>query len=341
MVSVTMALFLSENWSPLKVNGIALFSGGLDSIIAVKLIQEQGIEVTGLTFSTPFFGGRNARAAAEKINLPLDVLDITGKHLSMLKAPRYGYGRNMNPCIDCHTLMLKKAGERMQEFQADFIFTGEVLGQRPMSQTRQSLRLASKNSGFEPFILRPLSAKLLPVTRPEDEGKVDRTRLLDIQGRGRKKQMELAKHYGIKEYSNPAGGCLLTDPMFSRRLQDLFQRSPDARIRDIELLKYGRHFRIGEGIKVIVGRNQKDNEMLLKLSDDSDTVITVIDYPGPLTLVPSGCDRKALGDAASLCVFYSDAPKDSRVETICRTGTIQTFLTAKASSREDTEHWRI
>ncbi len=325
----------------MKVNGIALFSGGLDSIIAVKLIQEQGINVVGMTFSTPFFGAGKACAAADKINLSLKVLDITGEHLAMLKAPRYGYGRNMNPCIDCHALMLKKAGEKMQELQADFIFTGEVLGQRPMSQTKQSLHVVAKNSGFEPFVLRPLSAKLLPATRPEEQGKVNRNRLLDIQGRGRKKQMELAKHYGIKEYSNPAGGCLLTDPMFSRRLQDLFKHTADPRIRDIELLKYGRHFRIGEGIKVIVGRNQRDNDMLLNISDDSDMVIIVRDYPGPLTLVTSGCDREALGEAASLCVFYSDAPKGDQIATICRTGNTQTILTAKASKREDTELWRI
>jgi len=325
----------------LKAKGIALFSGGLDSILAVRLIQDQGIDVVGLTFTTPFFGAGKARSAAAKIKLPLDVLDITEEHLAMLRAPRYGYGRNMNPCIDCHTLMLKKAGGKMQQFQADFIFTGEVLGQRPMSQTRQSLHVVAKNSGFEPFILRPLSARLLPETLPEREGKVDRERLLDISGRGRKRQMEMAERYGITSYSNPAGGCLLTDPMFSRRLQELFQRSPDARIRDIELLKYGRHFRTGEGAKVIVGRNQRDNDMLLRLSAAADTVITARDYPGPVALVPSGCDEKALGGAVSLCVFYSDAPKDAEIVTVCRTGNTQTLFPARAAHREDTERWRI
>jgi len=325
----------------MNVKAIALFSGGLDSIIAARLIQDQGIEVVGLTFSTPFFGARKARAVADTINLPLEVLDITGEHLAMLKAPRYGYGRHMNPCIDCHTLMLKKAGAIMRERKADFIFTGEVLGQRPLSQTRQSLHVVAKNSGFESVILRPLSARLLPVTRPEEEGKVDRSGLLDIQGRGRKRQMALAKAYGIKEYSNPAGGCLLTDPMFARRLQDLFRHAADPGIRDIELLKYGRHFRIGGNVKVIVGRNQRDNEMLLELSDASDILVTARDYPGPVTLVPSGCDGKVLSDAASLCVFYSDAPKDSPVETICRTGNFQTLFTAKASLREDAERWRL
>lgn len=341
MVFVTMALFSPGKQDPLNVRGIALFSGGLDSILAVRLIQEQGIEVLGLTFTTPFFGARNARTAADRIQLRLEVMNITEEHLVMLRAPKYGYGRNMNPCIDCHTLMLKKAGEQMAATGADFIFTGEVLGQRPMSQTRQSLHVVAKNSGYEPFILRPLSAKLLPVTRPEAEGKVDRGRLLDLQGRGRKKQMELAGRFGITGYSNPAGGCLLTDPMFSRRLRDLFDQSADPRIRDIELLKYGRHFRISDGTKVIVGRNQRDNDMLLKWSDSEDTIITVREYPGPVTLVSPGCGEKALRDAASLGVFYSDAPKDLPVEILCRAGSLLEILTVKAAERTDTEGWRI
>ena len=325
----------------MNVKAIALFSGGLDSILAVRLIQEQGIDVLGLTFSTPFFGARKARAAAEPIRLPLEVLDISDEHLAMLRAPRYGYGRNMNPCIDCHTLMLKKAGEKMMDWQADFIFTGEVLGQRPMSQSRQSLHVVAKNSGFEPFILRPLSARLLPFTRPEEQGKVIRERLLDIQGRGRKRQMELARVFGVKKYSNPAGGCLLTDPEFSRRLQELLNGASEAGVRDIELLKYGRHFRISGGTKIIVGRNQKDNEWLLKLSGPSDTIFTIRDYPGPVTLVPYGCRGESLSVAASLGVFYSDAPKDSLIVTVCRTGNEETPLTSKAARREDADRWRI
>jgi len=325
----------------LKVKGIGLFSGGLDSIIAVKVVQEQGIDVVGMAFSTPFFGPRKAKAAADRIGLRLNVLDITEEHLAMLRAPRYGYGRNMNPCIDCHALMLKKAGERMQKLQADFIFTGEVLGQRPMSQTKQSLHIVAKNSGFETFIVRPLSAKLLPVTRPEEEGKLDREKLLDIQGRGRKRQIALADHYGIREYSNPAGGCLLTDPMFSRRLRDLFEHDSDPSIRNIELLKYGRHFRIGEKTKVIVGRNKRDNETILALSNEADIVISVRAYPGPTALVPHGCDQRQLGDAAALCVFYSDAPKDTDIIATARAGGTQSSFTARSSDREDTEQWMI
>ena len=167
-------------------------------MLAVKVIQEQGIEVEGVTFETPFFNAEKARRTAEQIGIPLIVMDITEEHLEMLKAPRYGYGRNMNPCIDCHTLMLMTAGRKMEELRASFVFTGEVLGQRPMSQTKQSLHIVAKNSGYGEYILRPLSARLLPETIPEKEGKVDRGRLLDIQGRGRKRQIEMAKRYGIK-----------------------------------------------------------------------------------------------------------------------------------------------
>jgi len=182
----------------LKVNAIALFSGGLDSILAVKVIQEQDIDVLGITFVTPFFGAKKSIEAAKRIGLPLLTLNITEEHLVMLKAPKYGYGRNMNPCIDCHALMLKIAGEKMEELGADFLFTGEVLGQRPMSQGKQSLHVVAKNSGYNGYVLRPLSATLLPETIPETEGKVNRKRLLDIQGRGRKRQMEMAKNYGIR-----------------------------------------------------------------------------------------------------------------------------------------------
>ena len=324
----------------METRAIALFSGGLDSIVAVKVIQEQGIDVIGLTFSTPFFSAVKAQAAAESIGLPLIVMDITDEHLKMLKAPRYGYGKNMNPCIDCHTLMLKKAGEKMPDLDAGFIFTGEVLGQRPMSQTRQSLHVVAKNSGYGPFVLRPLSAKLLPVTPPEEEGKVERTRLLDIQGRGRKRQMELAKLYGVTDYSNPAGGCLLTDPIFSKRLRDLLQHEEYPRARDLELLKVGRHFRISPEIKVIVGRNKSDNAAILELAEDADLILTMEAYPGPTTLVPGGSST-TLHSAAALCVLYSDAPKDIEVIVSCRVGTSSSLLAVRSADRESAADWII
>jgi tRNA U34 2-thiouridine synthase MnmA/TrmU len=325
----------------LKVKGIGLFSGGLDSILAAKIIMAQGVEVTGVTCTTPFFSSEKAKAAAQKIGLYLIEADITKEHLDVLKSPKYGYGKNMNPCIDCHTLMLKIAGIIMEDRKADFIFTGEVLGQRPMSQNRQSLYIVAKNSGYQEYILRPLSALLLPETRPEMEGKVDRQRLLAIKGKGRKDQIEMARYYGIDHYSAPAGGCLLTDPMFSKRLRDLFRHGMDFRIRDIELLKYGRHFRINEFSKAIVGRNSIENEALQRLSHEEDVVIHVVQFPGPTAIVPYGGDETTIHSAASLCAFYSDAPKDEEVVALCRRGNSVKQIRLKAALREDIECWLI
>ena len=318
----------------MKVKGISLLSGGLDSILATKIILEQGIEVLGVTFETPFFSARRAQYAAKQMGLPLLTLNITDEHLEMLKAPRYGYGKNMNPCIDCHTLMLKITGRIMKEKGADFIFTGEVLGQRPMSQNRQSLYIVANNSGYGEYILRPLSAKFLAATKLETTGKIDREKLLDIQGRGRKHQLTLARHYGITDYSPPAGGCLLTDPLFSKRLKDLFDHQRDFKLRDVNLLKFGRHFRPDTSTKVIVGRNSSDNESLLRLSENGDTVIHMANFPGPTVLVPYECDDQTLLLAASLCALYSDAPNDVEVVATCRTRHTVRHERVKAVNRD-------
>jgi tRNA U34 2-thiouridine synthase MnmA/TrmU len=319
----------------LIVKAVSLFSGGLDSILAVKIIQDQGISVAGLTFSTPFFSAEKAQTTAARIGLPLRVFDLTTAHLAMLKAPRYGYGKNMNPCIDCHTLMIHTAGKIMAETGADFIITGEVLGQRPMSQTRQSLHIVAKNSGYGDYVLRPLSARLLPESEPERSGKVNRGLLLSIQGRSRKPQMELAAHYGIQYYPPPAGGCLLTDPMFSRRLKDLFVNQPDPAPRDMELLKYGRHFRLAAAVKVIVGRNERDNLALQTLIREGDAVLKMVDVPGPLVLVPGGGSEEDLRRAARLCVLYSDAPPDRESSVKATVAGKTTLLTVSAADRDE------
>ena len=237
--------------------------------------------------------------------------------------------------------MLRKAKERMDTLGAHFVFTGEVLGQRPMSQNKQSLNTVAKDSGYREYILRPLSAKLLPETKPEIEGKIDRERLLDICGRGRKTQLALAKHYGIKDYATPAGGCLLTDPPFSKRLKDLFDHQKDFKIKDVELLKLGRHFRTGESSKVIVGRNIFDNEAILRLSETEDIVINIANYPGPTTIIPSGCDDNTLHLAAAICALYSDAPKDIEVSACCRTKNVIRSVMVKAANRNDIKAFMI
>ncbi|MEI6608539.1 MAG: tRNA 4-thiouridine(8) synthase ThiI, partial [Deltaproteobacteria bacterium] len=222
----------------------------------------------------------------------------------------------------------------------DFIFTGEVLGQRPMSQGKQSLYVVAKNSGFPDYILRPLSAGLLEPTKAETEGKVDRLRLLSISGRGRKEQIQMATDFGITNYAPPAGGCLLTEPMFTRRLRDLFSNQEDHDIRDLELLKYGRHFRADDQGKIIVGRNNADNEKLRGLSTDNDLVLFMADFPGPQVVVPHG-NVALLPLAASLCIRYSDAPPDREANVICQHKNLSRTIQAKASAKEDCERWII
>lgn len=304
-------------------------------MLAVKVVQEQGIEVIGITFVTPFFTAEKARAAARRESIRLEEVDITEEHLIMLRAPRYGYGRNMNPCIDCHALMLKTAGNKMKELGADFLITGEVLGQRPMSQTRQSLHVVAKQSEFEDFILRPLSARLLPETVPEKEGKIDRSRLLAIQGRGRKTQLEMAGKYGITDFSNPAGGCLLTDPNFSKRLSDLFKHQSDFQVRDLELLKTGRHIRISDEVKIIVGKNEKDNASIERLCRNGDIILHAKDYPGPIVLVSGKGSPEALKAAASICARYSDAPRDQRIDIECRIENATETISAKSADPDE------
>ena len=225
------------------VKAMGLFSGGLDSILAVKLLQEQHIEIELVSFITPFFNSRTAEKYSCLFNIPMHTLDLTKDLLQVIKNPKHGYGKNMNPCIDCHALMFKQAGYLMEQTGADFLFSGEVLGERPMSQNKQSLQVVARQSGFEDLILRPLSAKLLPVTKPESSGLVNREKLLDIKGRSRKKPMELTRYFGITEYPTPAGGCLLTDKHFSNRLRDLLAYDPETTHRNLELLSAGRHFR--------------------------------------------------------------------------------------------------
>jgi tRNA-uridine 2-sulfurtransferase len=322
------------------VKAIALFSGGLDSMLAAKLIQKQNIEVVCLTFTTPFFNASKAQSAAKHLNLSLFVEDITSEHLQILKAPRYGYGKNINPCIDCHILMLKTAGKKMEAEGADFILTGEVLGQRPMSQTKQSLYLVAKNSGYADYILRPLSAQLLPPIKAEREDKINRSLLLNIAGRGRKEQIFLAREFGISNYPPPAGGCLLTDPIFSRRLCDLITHQEDRHIRDYELLKYGRHLRTPEGYKIIVGRNKADNEQLRKLSIDADLVCNMADFPGPYVLLPYS-NESALPVVAAVCVRYSDAPSDIETNVVCCINNKTMIIKSKAAERDDCVRWTI
>lgn len=302
---------MAESGGELGVRGwraLALFSGGLDSMLAVELLRRCGVEVKGITFVTPFFGSLAAERAAAAMDLELEVVDITMRHLEILKHPRYGYGKNMNPCIDCHALMVRVALERLEELGADFLATGEVLGERPKSQNRQALDLVARHSGAGDLLLRPLSARLLPETRPEREGWVNRECLLDLSGRSRRRQMELAEEWGIGEYESPAGGCLLTDAGFSARLRELMARVPGFDEADAELLKVGRHRWAGRTL-IVLGRRHEENLRLVELALPEDVLLKERDVPGPTALLrayPRGAspNRRELGEAARLLGIY-------------------------------------
>ena len=290
-----------------KIKAVALFSGGLDSILAVKLIQEQGIEAKGVNFKTPFFGLDEAFMIAKDLDIDLKIIDITGELLEVLKNPKHGFGKNMNPCIDCHTLMFKQAGEYMTKIGASFVFSGEVLGERPMSQNRNSLSIIERESGLEGRILRPLSALLLPETIPEKEGLVDRNKLWDISGRSRKRQMELAAKMNLKDYPSPAGGCKLTEPGFSKRLRDLFTQKKIS-LEEIELLKLGRHFRLSRDIKLVVGRNKEENEQLKDFFQDGDFLFKAKNLKGPISLLKKGnkIDDEIIEKSCQITARYCD-----------------------------------
>ena len=295
-----------------SIKCVALLSGGLDSQLAVRVIQDQGIEVHGVTYLAPFHrepapGERSsAEVAAENLGIPLTILRESKEFMSILENPAHGYGKNMNPCIDCHTFMIRRAGELMHEIGAKFVITGEVLGQRPMSQLRGPLRVVEKGSGMEGYLLRPLSAKLLPETIPEKEGWVDRAKLLDIQGRSRKPQMALAEHYDLRDYPHPAGGCLATDPEFSNRIRDLLDHGSDS-LEEMALLQHGRHFRLDEGTKAVIGRDHQDNLRIQDLAQPGDLLLELRDMPGPLGLLRGACTPAHARIAASLVARYSKA----------------------------------
>jgi tRNA-specific 2-thiouridylase len=299
-----------------KIKALGLLSGGLDSMLAGGVLRAQGIEVTYICFVTPFYGPQRAKEAAVHLNLPLMVVDFFEKFEPLLYEPPHGFGRGHNPCIDCHVLMIREAGAVMVAEGFDFVFTGEVLGQRPMSQNRGSLNLVARESGLPDLLLRPLSAKLLKTTRPELEGWVDRERLLDLSGRGRKPQIALAAEYGITRYPAPAGGCLLTDPGFANRIKELLGQGRRASRQELELLKWGRHFRLPGGAKAVVGRTQRENEAILALITPGDLCLKLESHPGPLVLVSGGGDDRDLQIAAGLAAAYSDAPTGAAVRLI-------------------------
>jgi len=302
---------------------IGLLSGGLDSTLAVKLMMNQGIEVTALNFITPFCtctkkGCRHeASRIAKEFVIKIKVIAVKEDYIKMVKNPKYGYGKNINPCIDCRIFMLKKAKEYMEEMNASFLFTGEVLGQRPMSQRRKAMTLIEKEAGLEGLILRPLSAQFLEPTIPEKEGLIDREKLFGIRGRWRKPQMKLAEELNIKDYQCPAGGCRLTDLQFARKVREAFEHNEDS-VGDMILLRYGRHFRLPSGVRVIVGRNEEENSIISRFAEEKDLLMEVVGFGSPITLLKDSCDKRDIKMAASVCVRYSNYKGKAEVRIGCR-----------------------
>ena len=289
-----------------KSKAVCVFSGGLDSTLAIKLMQEQRIKVIALHFASPFFGNeKKCQKTTKDLGIPLKIVDLGKDFLKILYKPKHGFGKAVNPCIDCHALMFKKAKKYAQKIRADFIISGEVLGERPFSQNKQALGIVEKEAGVVGVLLRPLSAKLLPITIAEKKGLVDRSKLLAISGRRRIEQFNLAKKFGIKDIPSPGGGCLLTCKEFGVKVKDLLKNKKNAGVLDFKLLKIGRHFRFGDN-KIIVGRNEEENKKLVELKNKTDFVFEVIDIPSPITLVQGQKTKKAIELAAQLTGFYSD-----------------------------------
>jgi len=287
---------------------LIVFSGGLDSILVVEILKRQGFEITALTFVTPFFDAEKAKKSCQKLGIKHIIQEITTEHLKIVKNPSHGYGKNMNPCIDCHSLMFRLAKEILQKKDFDLLATGEVLGQRPFSQKRQALKLIAKISGLENQILRPLSAQKLPETDYEKKGIVEREQLFGFEGKSRKPQLELAQKWEIDYYPNPAGGCLLTDPGFSQRLKDLFQHNSQVEEIEINLLKAGRQFWVKEN-KVVISRDQEDNQQLREFFDEQKMIMLKLkNYPGPLGVIFINNEKilnKSLKFAAEKIKYYS------------------------------------
>ena len=301
---------MSENTNG-TMKAVGLLSGGLDSTLAVKLMIDLGIDVTVFNLTTPFCTCtrkgcvHEASRVAKELGVPIKLTSSGKDYIEMIKNPKHGYGKNMNPCIDCRLFIFKKAKEYMEEIGAKFIFTGEVLGQRPMSQHKKALHLIEKESGLENLVVRPLSAGLLKPTIPEEKQWINRDKLLSIQGRRRLPQMELADELGIKDYPCPAGGCRLTDPGFAKRLKESFDHGED-KISEIQLLKYGRHFRLDGGAKVVVGRNEEENKALLRFFNKNDILMEVVGVGSPTVLLKKWTEKEDVRKAAALCVRYSD-----------------------------------
>jgi len=302
-----------------KKKALLLLSGGLDSSIALEMMKEHNLEVEAVHFTSLFCtcGGKSggcgtASKVAEAAGIKLHIINKGEDYIELVKIPPHGRGSNMNICIDCRIYAFKKAKELMEKIGAAFIVTGEVTDQRPMSQHKKTMLLIEKEAGLANLVLRPLCALSLEESLPEKEGWVDRKKLKNITGRSRKEQLSFAEEKGLKDHSCPAGGCLLTDPQFSRRVKDLLENKPEFDSLDVALLKYGRHFRLDKEAKLVVGRNKSENEVLEQFKLEKSFSLCLEDFNGPLSLLTGSNAKKYLELAAGITARYGDVPDKTK-----------------------------
>ena len=331
-----------------KKKVVALLSGGLDSQLAIKMMQEQGFDVSAVAIKTPFCDfdcgrgcGFEIRERADDLDVNLKTVYLGDEYIEMLKKPKHGIGAGFNPCIDCRSMMFDAAKKHMEEIGAEFIISGEVLGQRPMSQHAPALRTIEKESDLVGKIVRPLSAALLPETDPEKNGLIKRENLGMIRGRTRRNQLDMAKKYGIENPPNAGGGCLLTEPQFGIKAKDLFSHTENPTINDIDLLKIGRHFRLDEQTKFIVGRNKDENEMIKAIALPGDILLEAKDFVGPVSILRGSNAKEHLKFASSVTLRYSDAPNNEQAIVSIRDNDLVEEIASQSAEEESYIQFRM
>ena len=331
-----------------KKKVVALLSGGLDSQLAIKMMQEQGFDVSAVAIKTPFCDfdcgrgcGFEIRERADDLNVNLKTVYLGDEYIEMLKHPKHGIGAGFNPCIDCRSMMFDAAKKHMEDIGAEFIISGEVLGQRPMSQHAPALRTIEKESDLVGKIVRPLSAALLPETDPEKNGLIKRENLGMIRGRTRRNQLDMAKKYGIENPPNAGGGCLLTEPQFGIKAKDLFSHTENPTINDIDLLKIGRHFRLDEQTKFIVGRNKDENEMIKAIALPGDILLEAKDFVGPVSILRGSNAKEHLKFASSVTLRYSDAPNNEQAIVSIRDNDLVEEIASESAEEESYIKFRM
>ena len=331
-----------------KKKVVALLSGGLDSQLAIKMMQEQGFDVSAVAIKTPFCDfdcgrgcGFEIRERADDLDVNLKTVYLGDEYIEMLKHPKHGIGAGFNPCIDCRSMMFDAAKKHMEEIGAEFIISGEVLGQRPMSQHAPALRTIENESDLVGKIVRPLSAALLPETDPEKDGLIKRENLGMIRGRTRRGQLDMAKKYGIENPPNAGGGCLLTEPHFGIKAKDLFSHTKNPTINDIDLLKIGRHFRLDEETKFIVGRNKDENEMIKAIALPGDILLEAKDFVGPVSILRGSNAKQHLKFASSITLRYSDAPNNEQAIVSIKNNDLVEEIASKSAEEDSYIQFRM